>query len=261
MNLQRIWGLFLKNWWVTLGSMDRLFDLFYWPMLDILTWGLMSHYLLATSIPNLTATILGGIILWLFLWRNGQDMGVYLLEDYWSKNLYHLFASPITIGEHIISLMSIALIRTLISSLFLTLLAYVLYAFNFFSISILFLGLCMMILILFGWFLGLLTATLIVRYGSRIQVISWSVVWIIQPFVCIYYPLSSLPAWAYNIGRFIPVTYVFEGLRAILNGGTLPLSQLMIALASDLFLLFAGFFLLVHALHKARKDGSLAKPE
>lgn len=260
MNLQRVWGLFLKHWFVTIGSMDRMFDMFYWPMLDILTWGLMSHYLTAQNIPNLTAIFLGGIILWLFLWRNGQDMGVYLLEDYWSRNLYHLFASPITIGEHIVSLIGIALARTFISSLFLTLLAFVIYSFNFFSISILYIGLCVLILILFGWFLGLLTTTLIVRYGSRIQVISWSVVWIIQPFVCIYYPLSSLPAWAYPIAKVIPITYVFEGLRAIIQGQPAPFKQLIIALIAECALLILGAWVLSRALNRARKDGSLAKP-
>ena len=69
MKWRRIEGLLLKCWWITTQRVDRMFDIFYWPVLDIFIWGLFSNYFASESSFDPLKVILGGIILWLFLWR------------------------------------------------------------------------------------------------------------------------------------------------------------------------------------------------
>ena len=261
MKWRRIEGLLLKCWWITTQRVDRMFDIFYWQAPDIFIWGLFSNYFASESSFDPLKVILGGIILWLFLWRNAQDVSVYVLEEYWSKNLYHLFSSPVTIGEFILSLMIVALGRTIVSALFLVFIAYLLYSFSFFTLPLIWLGYFMACLILAGWFVGMMISSLILRYGGRIQALAWAVVWIIQPFSCVFYPLSSLPGWAYAIARWNPLTYVFEGMRAVINAEQLSGRAVLYPGLASVLLFVVGCLVLGLIFKKARKAGYLAKPE
>ena len=40
----------------------------------------------------------------------------------------------------------------------------------------------------------------------------------LSPFAGVYYPLSTLPLWMRWIGRALPPSYVFEGMRAVVGG-------------------------------------------
>ena len=121
------------------------------------------------------------------------------------------------------------------------------------------LGFFVLILSIFAWAVGLFISGLIMRYGYRIQVLAWSVVWIIQPFSCVFYPLSALPAWAQPISRMLPTTYVFEGMRSVLSGETLPILITPLISSIVFFILAAIFF--HRSVEKAKKKGLLAKNE
>ena len=261
MKLHRIKALLFKHWCITKNSIERIFDLFYWPLLDILTWGFMSIFLVGENVPNLLNVFIGSAVLWVFVWRNAQDFSVYLLEEFWSKNLYHLFASPIRASEHIASLMILGILRGFVSFIFLTGVAYLLYHLNIFMIPPAILGLSMLNLMLFGWAIGIFINTIIFWMGKRMQVIAWSVVWIVYPFSCLFYPLSSLPSWAHAIAKVLPTTWTFESLRAVFNSTPIPTKGIIYAISMDLVLIIVGFLLLGMSIKRARMAGRLAKPE
>jgi ABC-2 type transport system permease protein len=117
------------------------------------------------------------------------------------------------------------------------------------------------ILNIFSWAIGLAISSLIMKYGSRIQVLAWSVVWIIQPFSCVFYPLSSLPLWAQNIAAFFPTTYVFEAMRALMQGFQVQWSSLFIAFILSSILFIIACWLFYYSIQSAKKTGILAKNE
>ena len=45
MNFNRIWAIVLRYTINLYHSWDRLFDMFYWPALDLFVWGLTGLYL------------------------------------------------------------------------------------------------------------------------------------------------------------------------------------------------------------------------
>ncbi|MBS3175969.1 ABC transporter permease [Candidatus Woesearchaeota archaeon] len=258
MKWHRILALMLKYWYITIARADRLFDVFYWPMIDLVVWGFASKFITELSEVNLLSVLLGAVILWTFLWRASQDMSVYVLEDFWSRNLYHLFSSPIKVSEHIIAIILFGLGRSLVTFVFLAILAFALYAFNIFSIPLFFLIIAIFLLSLLGWILGLVITGLIFRFGQRIQVLAWSVVWILQPFSCVFYPLSALPPWAAAIARVTPSTYVFENLRNILAQRPLDYGGLGYALIVEVIFLLLASWYLKKSFDAAKKSGLLA---
>ena len=259
MKLHRIWALLIKYWYITINRPDRIFDIFYWPMIDLFVWGFVSTYVNKVTEFNVLSIFLGGIILWVFIWRSSQDIAVYVLEDFWGRNLYHLFSSPIKLSEHMTSVITFAFFRSLVSFALLTVAAFFLWGFNIFNTGIFFLGIAVAILSLFGWVMGISVTAMIMRFGQRIQVLAWSVTWAIQPFSCVLYPLSTLPKWAVPIAKILPTTYVFENLRAILSGNPIQISGVIYAIGISIVLVILASYVLLLSFKRAKATGLLAR--
>ena len=116
MNFIRIYGLFLRHFFLIKGSFPRVLDLIYWPSIQIILWGLISKFFSTYSdyYNNTVGVILTCAILYDFLFRSSISFNMLFLEEIWSRNFTNLFIAPIKISEIIISLIFTALIRTLI---------------------------------------------------------------------------------------------------------------------------------------------------
>lgn len=251
----RVNALLLKYWYITKNKLDRIFDMIYWPLIQVLVWGFLMIFVSKGDSTNIEAWLLGTVIMWTFVWKASQDLAVYILEDHWSRSLYNVFSTPIEDSELIASVLIFSLLRGLISIIVMIPLAWLLYSYNFFNIGIFYMAIFALILVLFGWILGLLVASLVYTFGQRIQVLAWSISILIQPFSCVFYPLASLPVWAQNIAYYVPTTHVFEGMRALVNGGQVNIFNLIVASVSSVILLFVSTYLFVKSIQKAKEKG------
>jgi ABC-2 type transport system permease protein len=157
-----------------------------------------------------------------------------LLEELWSKNLINLFVSPLKFSEWLVSVVIVGILKAVISFSFAGLVAFMLYKVKIFSLGFYLLPLSGL-LIITGWWVGFLVGGLILRYGTKIQTFAWAAVMLISPFSAIYYPLSTLPAWAQKVAVFVPTSYVFEGARQVIDHGSLDWNKLLVCLAINLF--------------------------
>ncbi len=229
MKIYRIWGLTLRYLYLFKHSLDRLSDAFFWPTVDIILWGMTSSYFaknLDGSGNTLILGLLGGIILWIFPWRSQYEIAVNLLEDLWNRNLVNIFVSPVKFIEWVITLLLLGVGKAIISFVYASLLVYFLYAANILSVGLVLVPWAVL-LIMFGWVFGLLVAGLIMRYGTKIQTLAWTSIYIVAPFAAVYYPVSSLPAWAQSVASFVPASYVFEAMRSAAGGSPVPLTDLI----------------------------------
>ena len=259
MKLHRINALLLKYYYITINRVDRLFDIIYWPILDLFIWGFTALFIQKLSDVNVLSMLLGAVILWVFVWRASQDIAVFVLEDFWSRNLYHLFSSPVKLSEHLVSIIIIGFLRALATFVLMWLVGIIFYSFNILTISPLLIAFSVLLLTLFGWAIGLFVAAFIFRFGQRIQVLAWSVTFLISPFACIFYPLSVLPGWAAKIAIVIPPTYVFESLRAMISGTPVNQAGLIYSLVSSILLFIMMAFFLEQSFKKSKQTGLLAK--
>ena len=115
MNLTRIYGLFLRHFYLITRSFPRILDLVYWPTIQITLWGFISNFFAEYSTYyNAVGIILTCAILYDFLFRTSIGFNMLFLEEIWSRNFTNLFISPMKISEIITSLVGTALIRALI---------------------------------------------------------------------------------------------------------------------------------------------------
>lgn len=254
-----IWAIMLKCWYITINRIDRWFDIFYWPTLGLFLWGFTSIYLKQFTGETIVYYFLGGTILWVFFQRSQQDIPLFILEDFWSHNLYNIFASPLRGIELVIGVLSFGVLRAIASFIVLFILGIALYSFNIFSVGILYVIIFALGLLLFAWGVGVLISAAIFRWGTRIQVFCWSFSWLVQPFSCVYYPLSSLPPIAQSIAVLLPTTHIFEGFRYAMEHDAIKWDSMLYAFGANLIFLVIAGWIFSASLNKAREKGLLTK--
>ncbi len=259
MKLYRINALLLKYYYITINRIDRIFDIIYWPFVSLLLWGFTSTFIDKAANLNLISVMIGGFMLWILVWRATQDMAVFVLEDFWSDNLYHLFSSPVRLSEHVISIVLLGFLRAFLTFGVMVVIGILVYSFNIFTLNPGFLAIAMFLLSIFGWALGLLVIALIIKWGQRIQVLAWSIVWLVQPFSCIFYPLESLPRWAQYVAKVMPTTYIFENLRNVVYHNTIDYRGMVYAFIISVVMVVLMVFFLKWSFESSRKSGLLAK--
>ena len=160
------------------------------------------------------------------------------------------------ISEIITSLVFTALIRALIG-----LVPAILLTSPLFGISLLDLGLPLFFLFLslyiFGITLGLLVSAGLLRFGPSFENISWSTLFLLAPFGCIYYPIETLPEIFQNIALTLPLVYIFEEARSILIDQTINYENIIQAFYLNAVYLTLGISVFYYSFEQARKKGSL----
>ena len=258
MNFNRMYGLFLRHFFLITQSFPRILDLVYWPVIQITLWGFISNFFSAhsTYYNGAIGVILSCAILYDFLFRTSIGFNILFLEEIWSRNFTNLFIAPIKISEIIMSLVFTALIRALIG-----LVPAILLTSPLFGISLLDLGLPLFFLFfslyIFGITLGLLVSAGLLRFGPSFENISWSTLFLLAPFGCVYYPIETLPEIFQSIARSLPLVYIFEETRGILINQTFNFENMIKAFYLNIFYLIIGISTFYYSFAQARRKGSL----
>ena len=261
--LRRIWGLMYRHLALYRRSWPRLLELAYWPVLQMCIWGFTASFLasragarLGSGVGIAAGTLLGGVLLWEVALRSQMGVAVSFLEELWSRNLGHLFVSPLRPWEMVAALIGMSVIRMLTGVLPAIGLAWVLYAYNLFSLGpilvIFFANLMVM-----GWWVALGVVSLILRHGVGAEALAWSVLFGLTPFSAVFYPVSVLPAALQPVALALPSAHVFEGMRAILYQGTVRWDHLAWAAALNVAWTLAAVAVFARQFHAARVRGAL----
>lgn len=244
MSFSRIRAVFFRYYYNLTKGTQQLSDLFYWPLVDILLWGLTSVWIQRqTPVANLPLILMTALIFWQVAWRGSNDISVSLLHEFWHRNLMNLFSTPLKISEWCVGVILLCLCKLVVTIAFGALVVYLLYALNVFTLGWAFLPFAALLLI-FGWTLGFIAAALIIYWGHQVEMLAWMIAFLFAPFSAVFYPVDVLPTWAQYIAWSLPATYVFEGMRQILSTGTFPMSYFWMSLVLNIIYLFlaASFF-------------------
>jgi len=236
-------------------SWDRVFDMFYWPAMDILLWGLTSVYIRQTaSFPDLIKILLTALIFWQVIWRSQYEITTSLLEEMWAHNMVNLFATPLTVFEWMAGVIMLGLTKMIFTIIFVFSLVFFMYGVEVLQMGWLLLPFVVLLLIS-GWYIGFLVSSFIVRFGTKIQTLAWSGVYMLAPFSAIYYPVKTLPLWAQKISAWVPASYVFEGMRSVLATGTMDQGNLIKSAGLTGIYLVIGISFFVLMFNKSKKQG------
>ena len=258
MNINKMYGLFLRHFFLIKSSLPRILDLIYWPTIQIILWGFISKFFSIYSdyYNDTLGVILSCAILYDILFRSSISFNMLFLEEIWSRNFTNLFIAPMKISEIIVSLVFTALIRALIG-----LVPAILLTSPLFGISLLDLGIPLAFLFLslyiFGITLGIFVSAGLLRFGPSFENIAWSTMFLLAPFGCIYYPVEILPEIFQTIAYALPLVYIFEETRNILVNQFVNYENIVQALYLNALYLVIAISVFYYSFDKARDKGTL----
>jgi ABC-2 type transport system permease protein len=254
----RVWAMLLRYLYILRSSWPRTLELLYWPTLQMLIWGFMSQFLRQNSsyVAQAFGVLLAAVMLWDLLFRSQLGLSISFLEEMWARNLAQLFVTPLRPYEWVLSLLAMSVIRVMIGVVPAALLAIPLYHYSIFAMGLPLLAFYV-VLTAMGWALGLAICGGILRHGMGAESLAWTVIFALAPLSCVYYPVTTLPAWLQPVAWCLPSTYVFEGMRAVLFQGAFRTDYFLAAVGLDLLLLAVGAAIFSLAFRDARRRGAL----
>ena len=244
MRLSPIAGIILRQFYLFRSSPVRLLPTFAWVAIDIVVWGFLTRYLNSVSSGHVyfVPSLLGAVLFWDFFTRIMQGVTTAFFEDVWSRNFLNLFATPLSISEYVTGLVLTSVATSLIGLAAMLVLATLVFGLSFFSLGLMLIPF-VLVLFLFGVALGVMASALVLRLGPASEWLVWPMPALLSPFVGVYYPLATLPAWMRAVGYLFPPSYVFEGMRALVNGQSFSGMALMTGMVLAIVqVLLAGYF-------------------
>jgi ABC-2 type transport system permease protein len=240
------------------SSWPRVLEIIYWPLVTMVMWGLLQTYLNQHSgfLAVAGGTLIGAILLWDVVMRGQLGFSISFLEEMWSRNMANLLMSPLTRTEFLIALMTMSVVRLVISTVPVTLLAILFFGFNLWGLGIA-LGAFFANLLITGWAVGTVVSGLILRNGMGAEGFAWTFMFFIMPLCAVFYPVSTLPEFIRPFAWALPPTYVFEGMRALMFDGTFRADLMLEAFGINLVYLALTVFAFVKLLDSSRRLGSL----
>jgi len=246
---RRVAAMVLRYLYLLRGSWPRVAELIYWPTMQVILWGFITQFFMthSTWLAQAGGVLIAGVLLWDVLFRSQLGVAVSFLEEVWARNVGQLFVTPLQPYELMLSLAIMSLLRTLIGTVPAALLAIPLYAFSIFTLGVPLLAF-FVVLIMFGWAMGLAVSGCIMRYGLGAESLAWLAIFALAPLAGIYYPIATLPHWLQPVAWALPMSYVFEGMRAVMLSHVFRSDLMLEGLALDgIYILlggaaFLGFF-------------------
>ena len=259
-SLRRIGAMVLRYTYLVRRSWPRILELVYWPTVQLILWGFITQFFLTNStwLVQASGVLLAAVMLWDVMFRGQLGVSLAFFEEMYSRNLGHLFASPLRAGELVASLLVISTIRTLIGVGGAALLAIPLFGFSIFGLGMPLVAFFANLLVM-GWSIGLVVSGLVLRYGLGAESLAWVAIFAIAPVSGIYYPVSVLPDWLQSVAWLLPSSHVFEGMRAVMFEQTVRLDLLWQAVLLNGVFLLVGTGVFLRAFRSARERGLLMR--
>jgi ABC-2 type transport system permease protein len=223
-------------------SPPGLFDMLFWPVIDLIIWGTLTVFIerQGATLPLPIGFLLGGVLLWDFVFRSNLGIGIAFLDDTsWTHNVLNLLVSPLRAGEYLAGIAAWSLFKVLCGWVIMATIAVLLFAFGVFALGPA-LALFALALMLFGVALGLVVIGVVLRFGPGADIMVWGLAVLLMPLSAVFYPVSALPGWGQAIAAVLPTAHVFEAMREVLAGRALPADRLVKAFALDAVYLLGG---------------------
>lgn len=255
-NFKRVFAMVIRHVITTRHNFDRISDMVYWPLLDLILFGLTGLYFakLNNNNPNTVTIILTGVIFWWIVWRGQYEISVNMMSEIWDANLVNIFVAPLKISEWIMSFVIFGILKMIISLSLLSLLAFFLYRYLS-TMYGLFLAPIALNLLTTGFCVGFVVSGLLIYFGKKMQTLAWVGGGLLMPFSAVFYPVSILPAWAQKVTLFVPSSHMFEGMRQFILTGNISYEKFAVSFALNVVYLVLSVWFFTFMFNKSKKLG------
>lgn len=255
--LIKVSAFFLRNWRMTRRNVFTVFEIVFWPVVNLLSVGLLTTFLGAA--PETVIFVLVGTFALSTVQVCQLDVAYAVLFDMWAKSVKHQLVAPIRPWHLVLGSWLMGLVRG--TAVFALQAAVSHWAFG---VNVLGHGAGPAVALLAGLLLsaagvGLLVSTLLMLFGLRAEVSAWSGVSLVLLVCGVYYPVSLLPAPLQAVAAGVPLTHFLEAFRAHLGYAPLFTAPLLRGYGLTAVYLAGGYALFAWSIQRARRTGMLLK--
>lgn len=258
LSLRRIYAMVLRHLYLLRKSWVRVVEMAYWPTMQMVLWAFIAKFLATNSswVAQVPGLLVSALLLWEVLFRGQLGVALSFFEELYSRNLGHLFVSPLRPMELVASMIVVSFIRTSIGVGAAVALAILLYRYSIFDLGLPLVSFFANLLVT-GWGVGLMVAALVMRYGLAAENFAWGAIFIAAPLSGIYYPIEVLPGWLQAIAWWLPTSHVFQGMRAVLLERVFLWPEFWTSIGLNAAYLAGGIAVFLASFNGARKRGML----
>jgi ABC-2 type transport system permease protein len=260
------WGnvkaVLLQEYYFASNSLEIALDVFVFSIINVILIGFAVNYLAGVnSHAEVAQSVLIGIIFWEVIRITQYSISVSTMWNVWSRNLSNMFIAPLKTSEYLLAhIISAVLKATMIFVFSLLVARYI------FHVNILALGLPVVLfsffnMVIFAVAIALILIGLVFKYGVKIQAFTWGSIYIVQPLCGVFFPVSVLPSFLQTVARFIPISYVFEWLRALHTGAAFSRSSVAAAFMCNILFVLIGCYVFSRLLNSSKRSGQLVRNE
>jgi ABC-2 type transport system permease protein len=255
--LVAVWAFALRSLLMAARNVFFLFELFFWPVVSVLSIGLMTRFLSLDS--SEASFILIGTMALSTVQVCQLDVSYAVLFDVWSKSMKHQFLAPIGVRHLTIGSWLVGIVRGIIVFFVLAVLARWAFAFDVLRAGLLPLVTFLAGCFLTAWIVGVLVCALIMLFGTRAETSAWATVNLILVLAGIYYPLSVLPGTVAGLGAAIPLTYFLDAYRSYYGFPSEFAAPIARGFALAAVYVVVSHWALAAAIRRTRRSGLLLK--
>jgi ABC-2 type transport system permease protein len=257
-SLRRVRAFARRHAYLLLKSWPRLVSMAYYPTVTMVLWAFLTIYLAPTTdfLKSAPGFFIGAVLLWDVLFRGQLGVSLTFIEEMYSRNLGNLFVSPLRLREFIAGQLAMSLLRTLIGVGGACVFAWLLFQYAITSLGFPLVAF-FVLLIVFGWAIGLAVSAMILRWGLGAEELAWAAIFLLAPVSGVYYPIAVLPPWMQGVANALPAAHVFEGMRALLLQHEFRWDHFWWALALNAVYMVVGVAVFASAIRHARDHGTL----
>jgi ABC-2 type transport system permease protein len=255
LRFRRLYAFCLRHLYPLQRDFDLLSDMLYWPIIDVLVWGITSQWLGGGGNgASLMGTILTGLILWNIIWRSQSEVSRNLIDEIWNNNLVNLFSTPLSLGEWVVGVLFLSLLKMTFTVTMISTIIFLLYKVSIFTLGWwlipFFIGAAIS-----GWWIGFVAAGIVIRWGPKVQTVVWTLPGILLPFSVVFFPLALLPTALQPISQLLPTTYIFESMRSVLSTGVVEWRYLAISYLLNILYLIGALYWFMRSFKKSLSLG------
>lgn len=251
----RIMAIVSRHLTPTFRDPMRVVNMLYWPSVDLILIGFLTIWSQKNSDNNdFTFMFLTGFVCWIMASRIATETVQTLLYDFWEHHIVNLFATPISITELICGLSIVGIIQALITFLYSCVFTWFVFSKN----IIIYLPTLLpfiLLLIISGVSIAFFSLSGVIYFGKKVEVLAWTMPWLFAIISGAYYSFDLFPDWFAKIAYSFPLAWIFDGIRIFLKTNSMPIYNLLIALALSLLYLALTFGLLLYMFKRSKQNG------
>jgi len=252
-----VWALVLRHSYIWKRDINLLLCGFYWPLLDILIWGFLGSWIATFQVApfhNYKVAALLGILLWQIVGRGCNIMIISFTEELWSNNVVNLFSLPLKTIDWVCGIVLFNAIAMFLTSVFCMSVMFFIYDLPRWYVVSTFLLFFPPLFFSSIW-IGFTCLQILITWGKRGQELGFVAAWCLMPFSGAYYPIEVLPHWAQHVSAFLPMSYVFQGMRGYVMHQQDPTNYLIKGYVLSIIYAICAVLLFIHCLERSKRKG------